>query len=434
MRQRDAILADRETARRLFLELNPNEPLPELSGGDQPVLTESSTSSSAIFQTGESPAPGSSRSPDKSVIRPSLSPFPQLATPLSTGVKRSVNHLDPVDEPPSKKQTIGVEAPVTNSDGTTQVSTVSASASTGLKWSAQDEDGIAPPTKRYKHSFDSSGFGAAQFLAEKQPASPVPDQAEFGPVTYNEHIFSSWGIRSSPTPAEVPRSDRPVVSAHESASRSHLSRRANGTNNRTTSTTNSEDHEPQKLPASRQPVALRQQPITEQVQSSEVECVACCKEVLSSEAHSNSCSHVYCSKCINKLFRKAVRDESLWPPQCCKAEMPIKEIEHLLGKKLLPLVKARQVEMSVTIPDRTYCRQCSAFIPQAQIHGTDAICPECWTSTCTECKETFHVGDCENGLQQDVEDLEALAEKEGWKKCSTCTMIVEHNTGCNHMT
>ncbi|KAK6003349.1 hypothetical protein QM012_001194 [Aureobasidium pullulans] len=114
--------------------------------------------------------------------------------------------------------------------------------------------------------------------------------------------------------------------------------------------------------------------------------------------------------------------------------MPVETVEHLLRENLIPMVKAREAEMSTPASDRTYCAGCAKFIPRDRIYEKRGICPDCWTSTCTECKEKGHVGDCESKLQKDIRDLEALAEKKGWKKCSKCLMLVEHNTGCNHMT
>ena len=114
--------------------------------------------------------------------------------------------------------------------------------------------------------------------------------------------------------------------------------------------------------------------------------------------------------------------------------MPIEDVEHLLREDLIPFVKARQIEMSVPTMNRTYCVTCSAFIPQDHIHETKATCHGCSSSTCTECKEKAHIGDCQNKLEQDTKDLEALAEQKGWKKCSKCLMFVEHHFGCNHMT
>jgi hypothetical protein len=196
---------------------------------------------------------------------------------------------------------------------------------------------------------------------------------------------------------------------------------------------NSEKPEPQELPASKQPVTPGQQLPVEQVQSSTAECVACCTDVPRVKSHSDSCGHSWCSKCVNRMFRRAVYDNSLWPPQCCKVEMPIEKMEQFLTGDLIPSVKVRQVEMSVPILERIYCANCTAFIPHEGIHEGTASCHKCWRSTCTTCKEKAHVGDCQYRFEQGLKDLETLAEKEGWKKCSTCLMIIDNNGGCSRM-
>jgi RNase P subunit RPR2 len=130
----------------------------------------------------------------------------------------------------------------------------------------------------------------------------------------------------------------------------------------------------------------------------------------------------------------AVHNDALWPPQCCKAVTPIEDIEHLPHEDMIHLVKAKQVEMSIPILKRVYCVNCSTFIPQKQIDETKATCHECSSSTCTECKEEVHIGGCQNKFEQDIKDLEALAEEEGWKKCSNCLMFVQNILSCNHIT
>ena len=104
-RQRDAILADREAARRLFLELNPNEPLPEFVDNDQLAIIESSTSDNALLMPEASSAPGLRHSTDQSSTPSGPSSLFSRRTSLtSSGMKRSADHLDTDDEPSTKKQ------------------------------------------------------------------------------------------------------------------------------------------------------------------------------------------------------------------------------------------------------------------------------------------------------------------------------------------
>ncbi|KAH0160733.1 hypothetical protein KCU67_g6615, partial [Aureobasidium melanogenum] len=368
LRQRDAIRADREEARRLFQELNPDEPLPEPREPDQLLLTD---------------------------------------------------HLDSYDAP-VKDETSSVPGPLQCSDQPRP---------------AQDDDSVFSPAKKQDVLNRSSPltFGTIQSAI----GTSAPSPALSGPFIASQGDNPSEPIlsgKSSARPSEVPRFCFSASLRHRFTSATPSGIGQDTAPSRTASTAGSEALVSQTLAASNQPVAPGQQSSSEPGQTSEIECLACCTDVVRTEAYINTCGHPYCRKCVNRLFKTAVRDESLWPPQCCKAEMSIKTIEHLLREDLIPLVKVRQVEMSTHISDRTYCATCTTFIPENKIREKTGTCSKCWTSTCTECKEKDHIGDCQIKLQQDIKDLELLAEKNGWKKCSNCLMLVEHNTGCNHMT
>jgi hypothetical protein len=418
LRQRDALLADREAARRLFLELNPDEPLPDSIEDGQLALTTSTTSGNVPFSTEVSPTSGSCQSPVQPVPQSSSSPFFRRTALSSAGVKRSASHLDTADESPSQKQASDCTDPAvglfrapsgflsqhalpvsthctpTPPGGSVQVPSYPPSASMQHKRPAQNDHDISPPANRHKSSSESFPpvFGTTQPVRKITWTSPVPDTAALT-RTSDSFIFASFGMPTQDVTA-VPDFGQSAELNHGSTPKFSFPSEYDGRDNRTASTADSDTQGPQKLPASRQPVAPGHKPIIEQTRSLKVECVACCKEVSRSKTYSNSCSHVYCSKCITRLCRKAVRDDSLWPPQCCNAEMPIKDIEHLLREDLIPSVKARQVEMSVPIPERTYCVDCSTFIPQEKISERSAFCHQCLTSTCSDCKEKTHVGDC----------------------------------------
>jgi hypothetical protein len=121
-RQRDAILADREAARRLFLELNPNEPLPEFVGDEQLAITESSTSDNALLKFAASPASKASHLSEQPVVPYSSSPCSQRTSLLLTNSKRSADQLDSSEEPPLKKQATENTTLAANLDGSAQAS------------------------------------------------------------------------------------------------------------------------------------------------------------------------------------------------------------------------------------------------------------------------------------------------------------------------
>lgn len=460
LRQRDAMRADREEARRLFQQLNPDEPVPEQLEADQLLLIDDPNLCNAHVKDETSSALEPLQCSDQPDMRASPSLSSRQTIAHMPGVKRLADHFDTVNGPASKKhaseRTIIAASQVkplwglnpertqlgfapsafVNSDKPARSSNSLPYTFGSLKRPAQAEDVTPPPAKRQEILPKNSPltFETTQPTAGKQAS---PSSSLSGPSIATQRdvlsVFDLFGKSSARAP-EAPRFGHNASSRRGSTSAAPSARRRNRKFNRKVIILGSEELVSQTLPASKQPVAPGQQFISERSQSSEVECIACCSDVPHTKAYINSCSHVYCSKCVNRLFKKAVRDESLWPPQCCKTEMPVGAIEHLLREDLIPLVKARQVEMSTPLSDRTYCAGCAKFIPGDRILEKGATCSECLTSTCTVCKEKVHQGDCHSKLQQDIKDLEALAEKNGWKKCSNCLMLVEHNTGCNHMT
>jgi len=407
MRQRVATSTDGEVAHRLSAQLNPGGPLPGFIDDSQ-----------VFIKVEPSPAPGPYRFSELSVVASSPSLVLQRTSLTPAGTHQSVNHLDVVDEPSLKEQAVGSTSSSVNSGISARTLALT---SVGRKRPALENDSVAPLAKKPMPSTPPKSslvdFGKTQLAAEPQPTSAVSRSAV------------SLSRRSSRTSTGAPLPRQPAGPRLGPISRSHLPFGADRRHDRTTST-NSENPKSQKLPASRQTLVAGQQPVVEQGQTFKVECVACCKKLPDSELYINSCSHAYCSKCIDRLFRNAIRDDSLWPPQCCKTVMPIESIEHLLNEDLVPLVNARQVKMSVPILERTYCVNCSAFVVQENIHENVAICQDCHGLTCTECKEAAHDGTCKQELEQDIPNLEAVAPP---KVCRTHNLLQHSGKGnCDH--
>lgn len=140
------------------------------------------------------------------------------------------------------------------------------------------------------------------------------------------------------------------------------------------------------------------------------------------------CSHEYCHTCIKGLFTSAMRDETLFPPKCCKQAIPAEQHSPILGRDLVNLYHAKQIEFSTE--NRTYCHnsKCGAFINP----GNVGRCSSCGMRTCVSCKRASHSGDCprDNELRRVLD----MAEQEGWRRCTKCNAMVELAHGCNHMT
>lgn len=61
-------------------------------------------------------------------------------------------------------------------------------------------------------------------------------------------------------------------------------------------------------------------------------------------------------------------------------------------------------------------------------------CLKCGEQTCRMCKKKMHRGVCADKEKEEMEEVKALAEVEGWMWCGRCGGCVELIGGCNHMT
>nr|KMM68472.1 RING finger protein [Coccidioides posadasii RMSCC 3488] len=141
-------------------------------------------------------------------------------------------------------------------------------------------------------------------------------------------------------------------------------------------------------------------------------CVACREETEFVRVARVPCGHEYCRSCLEDLFKASMKDESLFPPRCCRQPIVINIARIFLTNDLV--------------------QRCNAFIDASHIEGEVATCPECGSTTCTSCKGRAHTGDCPNDTA--MQQLLSTAQDNGWQRCYSCWRVVELDHGCNHMT
>ncbi|KAL4933780.1 E3 ubiquitin-protein ligase [Aspergillus undulatus] len=142
------------------------------------------------------------------------------------------------------------------------------------------------------------------------------------------------------------------------------------------------------------------------------------------------CRHEYCRECLKTLFEKAIKEESLFPPRCCRV-IPIKVVRMFLNPEILKEYARKRAEL--TTKDRTYChnRDCKKFICPSYVDDELAICPDCGSTTCTNCKNKAHRNSCPS--QPGLKELLETAKEEGWKQCWSCLRMIERIDGCPFM-
>lgn len=120
------------------------------------------------------------------------------------------------------------------------------------------------------------------------------------------------------------------------------------------------------------------------------QCVACLSNTPISQLVKIPCGQDYCGKCLESLFRRSMSDYTLFPPRCCRQHIPITAIRFLVSEEFVKEFEKKKAEFET--PDKTYCSKetCYAFISTANIKGFRAVCPDCKTVTCSNCKLAGH--------------------------------------------
>lgn len=159
-------------------------------------------------------------------------------------------------------------------------------------------------------------------------------------------------------------------------------------------------------------------------------CAACADQLARNELITLACSDLYCSSCLSTLVRTAVKDETMFPPQCCSYPVSTKIAKKHLPARLYRLLQAKQQEFGTR--HKVYCHvpKCSAFIAPHSIHNGHAVCRRCRAITCSKCNSAWHYGPCATTGDTTLTELHR-AQK--WQRCPECKRIVEKWGGCDHI-
>ncbi|KAH8434458.1 BRcat and Rcat domain-containing protein [Aspergillus melleus] len=232
---------------------------------------------------------------------------------------------------------------------------------------------------------------------------------------------------------ETAASDAPLESLEIDSQAGYLrSKTDQGKCNLTPRLKNTDDSDESNEAAGSSITYARRQAEAIQKMKTEVQCCVCLNDFLPHRTIRLECSDLYCDDCLRDLFLRATKDESLYPPRCCRVLIPLLLIQGHMSAEELTQFEAAAVEYNTT--DRTYCSnmECCQFIPPSRITADRADCASCGFSTCTMCKNSFHQEDCaaDSALQATL----ALADSKGWQRCFSCRSLVELGIGCYHIT
>ncbi|KAI2465479.1 hypothetical protein F4781DRAFT_22860 [Annulohypoxylon bovei var. microspora] len=161
-------------------------------------------------------------------------------------------------------------------------------------------------------------------------------------------------------------------------------------------------------------------------------CTSCLDYFPTTDIHELSCWHTYCTECMREMFKVSFQSGENFPPRCCNTPVNLTpRLAITLGQEIWITYITKRTEFEAS--SRVYCSKadCGLFIPDQYKLDNLAICRECYSYTCTGCKNPYHEGDC--ALYDGSAELKALAKKEGWAECYKCGSIIEKVDGCDRI-
>ncbi|CAA7046165.1 unnamed protein product [Microthlaspi erraticum] len=162
------------------------------------------------------------------------------------------------------------------------------------------------------------------------------------------------------------------------------------------------------------------------------------------------CGHQFCMECMKRYIEVGLLEGTALgcPHHQCESKLDITSCANLLTPKLREMWERRIEEESVPVADRVYCPnpRCSALMSKADLSkstedGSTRCCVRCGKRFCINCKVAWHRSlSCDdykrlgpNPTENDIK-LISLANQEKWRRCGKCQHMVEHSSGCTHIT
>ncbi|KAG2746578.1 hypothetical protein P692DRAFT_201791821 [Suillus brevipes Sb2] len=167
------------------------------------------------------------------------------------------------------------------------------------------------------------------------------------------------------------------------------------------------------------------------------DCVICQDPIFGAEVRA-PCGHFYDIGCITDLFQSATRDESLYPPRCCRQNIPLPQVRPHLTQTVLAEFTLKAQEFGTM--KRVYCvaPTCSRFLGPLHEGFLSKVftCPSptCNTTTCGKCRGRYEGFTHFCTPDAETEQVLTLSRASGWARCPGCAQMIELNMGCFHMT
>ncbi|RPA98372.1 hypothetical protein L873DRAFT_1688180 [Choiromyces venosus 120613-1] len=169
--------------------------------------------------------------------------------------------------------------------------------------------------------------------------------------------------------------------------------------------------------------------------SASSECASCKEDQKKGKMIQLDCLHQFCTRCMEESIKNSMRDETLFPPSCCQAEIPQKVIKSTLTKQDQELYMSKTQEFRIPRSERFYCPEetCKSWIPPSAIgEGAVINCATCRTYICRTRQGKAHPPHkpCPQVPNQKNTGTQAI---NGWRECFKCRSMVEAVEGYNIM-
>ncbi|KAF2769578.1 hypothetical protein EJ03DRAFT_89184 [Teratosphaeria nubilosa] len=155
------------------------------------------------------------------------------------------------------------------------------------------------------------------------------------------------------------------------------------------------------------------------------------------------CGHKCCQDCFQQYC--TIDIENKLPLRCfdaaCEAIMPIELIVKHLKASDLDLLADASAELHLKSNPDIYVKcpaiNCSGYYT-ASSESLHLMCTTCCTTICTQCNVPLHNGEMCREYQERVSghlaQLQEYLDSGKAKRCPKCTVVIEKDAGCNHMT